>query len=171
MAGCRTATGFWLVLWAALMLAGPSFAQPVTAAPAEAAAAVLGRLDAAWDARDGARFAAEFTEDADVININGSHFQGRADLARQMQFIFNTRFKGGRHAERRLELARRLSPDLLLVVSSSAIAIPSAPQVRSRQTFLLQHGGGTWRIRHWHNTPLREAREGAPTRAGTEAAR
>lgn len=125
--------------------------------------AVLDRLDAAWDAMDGARFASEFTEDADVININGSRFVGRADLARQMQFLFDGRFKGSRHSARTVEHVQDLAPGLILIVSSAAISTPAGGDLRSRQSFILQSSGERWLIRHWHNTPIRDAREGAPT--------
>jgi hypothetical protein len=85
-----------------------------------------------------------------------------------MQFIFDDRFKGSRHRERHLEVARFLAPDLLLVVSSAAIQVPSgplSPEVRSRQTFILQRSAGGWEIRHWHNTPIRIVPEGAPTQS------
>jgi uncharacterized protein (TIGR02246 family) len=128
---------------------------------------VLGRLDQAWTAMDGARFAAEFTRDADVINVNGSRFVGRADVARQMQFLFDGRFKGSRHASREIELVRELAPGLVLSVSSATILTPAGanpPEVRSRQSFILEKSGDRWLIRHWRNTPIREVREGAPTR-------
>ncbi len=128
---------------------------------------VLDRLDTAWNATDGQRFAAEFAQDADVININGSHFSGRADIARQMQFLFDGRFKGSRHGERVIELTRELGPGLMLVVSSAKILMPPgapAAELRSRQSFLLEKSGDRWLIRHWHNTPIRDVVEGAPFR-------
>lgn len=137
----------------------------VEAGVQQTVARVLDRLDAAWDAMDGRRFAGEFTDDADVINVNGSRFSGRADLARQMQFLFDGRFRGSRHGERVIELTRELAPGLILTVSSARIVMPAgAPtaEMRSRQSFILQKSGEAWLIRHWHNTPIREVREGAP---------
>jgi uncharacterized protein (TIGR02246 family) len=49
------------------------------------ASEVLGRLNDAWNAGDGAAFAGWFSEDADVINIYGSLIQG-------------PRYAGGPHA-------------------------------------------------------------------------
>ena len=135
--------------------AGEATAPNLAAGPI--ADPILDRLDAAWDAADGTRFAAEFTDDADVINIFGEAYKGRADLARRMQLIFDGLFKGSRHAGRELEMARYLSPDTILIVSSSRVAVPSgplSPETHNRQTFILVRDGDTWRIRHWHNTTI-----------------
>ena len=133
-------------------------ASAIDSAAVDAASPVLDRLNAAWDAGDGAAFAAQFTADADVINIFGEHFRGGPDLVRRMQFIFDGIFKGSRHVERNLEIARRLDEGTILVVTSSLIAVPQgplAPETRNRQTFILMRAGAEWRIRHWHNTTIR----------------
>lgn len=136
----------------------PAETRAVESDAAAAAAPVLDRLNAAWDAGDGAAFAAQFTADADVINIFGEHFRGGPDLVRRMQFIFDGIFKGSRHVERNLEIARQLDEGTILVVTSSLIAVPQgplAPETRNRQTFILVSDGPEWRIRHWHNTTIR----------------
>lgn len=155
-----------LLALAALPLAPrPAYAQPADTAQAPAvsetaariAEPLMDRLNAAWDAGDGARFAAEFTADADVINIFGEHYRGGPELVRRMQFIFDGIFKGSRHVSRTLEIARHLDDDAVLVVTSSVVAVPAgpmAPETRNRQTFLLVRDGETWRIRHWHNTTI-----------------
>jgi uncharacterized protein (TIGR02246 family) len=123
------------------------------------ASQVLGRLDAAWNAADGKAFAAEFTADADLINLFGGYFHGRPDVATRMQSIFDTIFTGSRHRQRTLEIAYLVSDDALLVVSSASVDVPHgpmAPEMPSRQTFLLRPEDGVWRIAHWHNTLIRE---------------
>jgi uncharacterized protein (TIGR02246 family) len=149
-----------LALLASLGAAAPAAveAQPVaTSGPLEIATTVLDRLNAAWNAADGVRFAAEFTEDADVINISGEPYRGRSDLARRMQLIFDGIFKGSRHVGREVEVARYLAPDTILVVSTAIIAVPTgpmSPETRNRQTLILVEHDGNWRIRHWHNTTI-----------------
>jgi uncharacterized protein (TIGR02246 family) len=133
----------------------------VSARVTEPAMTVLNQLDEAWNASDEAAFAAQFTPDTDVININGTHFQGRAALAKQMRQIFDTVFKGSVHRSRTLELVRNLTDDTILAVSSAVIDVPSgplAPEARSRQTLILVRVEGSWQIRHWHNTPIRAER-------------
>lgn len=137
-------------------------ATPAPAAPVEAAVVasdVLRRLDGAWNAADAARFAAEFSDDADLINIFGAHFSGRAEIEKRIRSIFDTIYKGSTHRSRRLEAARYLGPDTILAVSSNEIAVPAgplAPVSRNRQTFILIRSGDAWRIRHWHNTAIRD---------------
>jgi uncharacterized protein (TIGR02246 family) len=154
------------VFLAAALLSAPavqaqsvSEAQPAVESDAAAAAGpVLDRLNAAWDAGDGAGFAAQFAADADVINIFGEHFRGGPDLVRRMQFIFDGIFKGSKHVERNLEIARYLDEGTILVVTSSVIAVPQgplAPETRNRQTFILELDGADWLIRHWQNTTIR----------------
>lgn len=130
----------------------------VDTAAARIATPILERLDAAWTAGDAARFAAEFSDDADVINVSGDHFHTRADIAKQTQAIFSTVFKGSTHRSRTLELARYLGDGMIIVVSSSVIDVPAgpvAPLATSRQTFIIRERAGVWQIRHWHNTPIR----------------
>lgn len=130
----------------------------VEPAAARIASSILERLDSAWNAGNGARFAAEFTDDADVINVSGDHFRTRSDIATQMQSIFGTVFRGSTHRSRTLELARYLADGIIIVVSSSVIDVPAgplAPLATSRQTFIVVDRQGMWQIRHWHNTPIR----------------
>ncbi len=122
------------------------------------ASPIVTRLDSAWNAGDGVRFAAEFTDDADVINVSGTHFRGRADITSQMQSIFSTVFKRSIHRTRTLEVVRYLADSIIIVVSSSVIDVPAgplAPQATSRQTFIVVNKGHSWQIQHWHNTPIR----------------
>lgn len=132
------------------------------AAPVDAAVValeVLHRLDRAWNAADSARFAAEFSDEADLINIFGAHFSGRAEIEKRIRDIFDTIFNGSTHRSRKLEMARYLSPDTILALSSNEVAVPAgplAPVSKNRQTFILTKSGDTWRIRHWHNTAIRD---------------
>ena len=121
------------------------------------AAAVLARLDQAWNAADGEAFAAEFTTTADVVNLFGTHIRGRAATAERMQHIFQTIFKGSRHGRRELEQARFVAETVVLAISSATVEVPQgplAPAVQSRQSFILVEEGGAWRITAWHNTRL-----------------
>jgi len=130
----------------------------IDTAAARIASPIITRLDSAWNTGDGVRFAAEFTNDSDVINVSGTHLHGRADIASQLQSIFSTVFKGSVHRSRTLEMARYLADSLIIVLSSSVIDVPTgplAPQARSRQTFIVVNNGRIWQIQHWHNTPIR----------------
>lgn len=151
-----------LVLFTAGMNASAQVTVPPSAevdpAAARIASPILERLDRAWTAGEGARFAAEFTDDADVINVNGNHLRTRSGIATQLQAMFGGVFRGSTHRPRTLELARYLAPGVIIVVSSSLIDVPAgplAPLATSRQTFIILDRAGVWQIRHWHNTPIR----------------
>ncbi len=115
--------------------APPALNAPI--APVDAAVVaseVLQRLDEAWNAADAARFAAEFSDDADLINIFGTHFNGRAEIEKRIRSIFDTIYKGSTHRSRSLEMARYLNSDAILVLSSNNIAVPAGRWHRSQKT-------------------------------------
>src|SRR5690349_250316 len=55
---------------------------------------ILRRLEEAWNAADGAGFAAPFTDDADFVAIRGDHHRTRAAIAAGHQQIFDTLYRG-----------------------------------------------------------------------------
>ena len=114
-------------------------AAVLDSAAARIASPILNRLDRAWTAGDGLRFAAEFTEESDVINVSGSHLHGRSAIATQLQGMFSSVFKGSIHRARTLEMAQLLSDSIVLVVSSAIIdgAGPSADGLPNPGTLLL----------------------------------
>jgi uncharacterized protein (TIGR02246 family) len=148
----------WLCIF--LLVAQVAHAQGTADSDARRIAGeVLERLDHAWTAGDGPAFAGEFADDADIINIFGGHFHGKAAITDRMQAIFDTLFKGSVHRSRTLESVRNLSADIIVAVSSARVDVPSgpqAPQIYNRQTFVLVRESAGWKIIHWHNTPIRE---------------
>lgn len=129
----------------------------MTEDPTRIVGAVLARLDQAWNAADGAAFAAQFAAATDVVNLFGTHIRGRAATAERMQHIFDTIFKGSRHRRRQLEEARFLAANVVLAISSATVEVPHgplAPELPSRRSFVLVEEGGAWRIRAWHNTRI-----------------
>jgi len=43
---------------------------------------LVGELEKAWNAADGAGFARAFADDADFVNIRGLHFRTRENIAK-----------------------------------------------------------------------------------------
>jgi uncharacterized protein (TIGR02246 family) len=126
--------------------------------PHRVAAAVLARLDAAWNLASGAEFAAAFAEDAQVVNVFGARIEGRAALADRMQFIFDGIFRGSTHRARTLEYTTEVTDGVVLAVSLAEVDVPTgplAPMAISRQSLLVVRTAGGWPIVHWHNTPVR----------------
>ncbi len=81
--------------WLALLLA-------VAAAPALAAEVddevqhILAAQVAAWNAGDAKALAQDFARDGEMVNLLGTHFQGKDDIERRHAQLFATLFKGSR---------------------------------------------------------------------------
>jgi uncharacterized protein (TIGR02246 family) len=61
-----------------------------TAADEDAIRAIHQRMIDAWNAGDGAVFAAPFTDDADFVAFEGTHLKGRQEIALFHERIFDT---------------------------------------------------------------------------------
>ena len=55
---------------------------------------IAGRLESAWNAADGAAFAAPFAPDADFVNIRGELHTGREAIGAGHQAIFESIYAG-----------------------------------------------------------------------------
>ncbi len=108
----------------------------------------------AWKSGDGNAFAAQFTDDADFINLLGMYVQGRAPIAQLHDKIFK-----GPYANSTVRFdpqqARMLSAEMILVIAASQVDIPAGPVkgiVRTVATVLLQRVSSAWKIALFHNT-------------------
>ena len=116
---------------------------------------VVRRLEAAWNAMDGAAFATEFAEDADFVNVRGEHVRGAAAIAAGHVAIFATIYAGSTNAYT-LEAARLLHPDIALAHVSARLQVPRGPlagQHLARFSLVLTRAPHGWRIAAFHNTP------------------
>lgn len=116
---------------------------------------VVRRLEAAWNAMDGAAFAAEFAEDADFVNVRGEHVRGAAAIAAGHAAIFSSIYAGSTNAYA-LEAARLLHPDVALVHVGARLQVPRGPlagQHLARFSLVLTRAAHGWRIAAFHNTP------------------
>lgn len=78
--------------------------------------AIHRRMIDAWNAGDGAAFAAPFTDAADFVVWEGTHLKGRQEIAVFTQQIFDTVVKGSR-LEGEVRFVRFLSPVLAVMHS------------------------------------------------------
>src|SRR6478736_969624 len=128
-------------------------AAPQTAAT-ETAAAVLRRLEAAWNAGDGQGFGAPYAADAAFVNIRGEHHRGRDAIAGGHAGIFATIYAGSTN---RMELvdARHVADDVIVATSRNTLDVPSGPLAgihAATSTSVLVRVGETWQIAVTHNT-------------------
>ena len=128
-----------------------------------AVTAIIAELEAAWNAGDGARFAAPFADDADFVNIRADHFQGRDAIAGGHDGIFRTIYAGSVNGYT-VEAVRLLRADVALVRVQAALDVPSGPFAghhSARFSAVLTREPEGWRIASFHNTlapPAQESR-------------
>ena len=126
----------------------------MTTDAAAVAVATFERLEEAWNRADGAAFGAEFTDDADFVNIRGAHHRGRFDIAKGHQAIFDTIYAGSavRYA---VESARLVDADCIVAVCGAILDAPAGPLAgrnRSRLTATFIDDDGRWAVTAFHNT-------------------
>lgn len=142
---------------AGLLLA---IAASARAAPADDAAirAVQARQEAAWNAHDAHGYAQLFAEDADVVNILGWWWKGRAEAERKLATAFAFVF-----AESRLHIddvsVRPLSDDLALAHVTWSMTGARSPDgsggnvpQHGIETQVLQRSPAGWLIVSFQNT-------------------
>ena len=133
---------------------------------------IVGRCEAAWNAGDGAAWAASFAEDADFVDILGDHHQGRASIEAGHRHIFATIYQGSR-VEYRVERLRVVRPDVAIAFlharlwSRLAVAVDdprreahvgsTVSENRSRPTMVLAKAGDRWQIVAFQNTRVAHA--------------
>lgn len=111
-------------------------------------------LEAAWNAMDGAAFAAPFADDADFVNVRGEHVRGRPAIAAGHDGIFRTIYAGSVN-EYTVQAARLLRPQVALVHVHSRLDVPQGPLAGRHQalfSLLCTEEPGGWEIVAFHNT-------------------
>jgi uncharacterized protein (TIGR02246 family) len=111
-----------------------------------------------WNAGSGEAFAAAFAEDGHLVAFDGTHFEGRRDIARFHQALFDRWLKGTRLVGR-VTSVRWLTPDVALmhVIGGTIMRGETRPSpVRdSIQTLVVTRKDGQWKIAAFQNTRLR----------------
>lgn len=130
--------------------------MPADLAPGDRAALdnIVSQLEAAWNAMDGAAFAAPFANDADFVNIRGEHFHGRSAIAAGHAAIFRTIYAGSTN-HYTVVVARLVRPDVALVHVHARLDAPHGPLAgrhAARFSLVLTKEPGGWQIAAFHNT-------------------
>jgi uncharacterized protein (TIGR02246 family) len=110
--------------------------------------ALPSRMIAAWNRGDGAAFAAGFSEQADFIAFEGTHLEGRGEIAAFHQQVFDGVVKGSRLSGGP-KFLRLLRPDVAVLHSVVSVTMPGAagptPSRESMQLFVGTKSDGEWR--------------------------
>jgi uncharacterized protein (TIGR02246 family) len=119
-----------------------------TAADEQAVRLIHHRMIDAWNAGDGAAFAAPFTASADFVVFEWTHLKGREEIASFNQSIFDTVMAGSR-LEGEVKFVRFLSPGLAVLHSVVRVTLPGQTEPsRSRDSMqfsIVAKSGGEWR--------------------------
>jgi uncharacterized protein (TIGR02246 family) len=119
-----------------------------TAADEKAVRLILHRIIDAWNASDGAAFAAPFTASADFVVWEGTHLKGRAEIAAFAQRILDTVMAGWR-IEGDVKFVRFLSPVLAVMHSVIRMTSPGqtepSPSRDSMEFSVVTKSNGEWR--------------------------
>ncbi|MET9291079.1 SgcJ/EcaC family oxidoreductase [Streptomyces sp. NPDC003077] len=109
----------------------------------------------AWSEEDGAKFAATFTKDADMVTFNGDHLSTRKGIAEGMQYYFDHYIPASR-LKLLDERVRYVDRDLVVIVRTTCIIERPATDCRdgslSRNTNVLSRRDGRWLQESFQNT-------------------
>ena len=122
----------------------------------QAIRSTIERCVAAWNAGDGAGFAAPFAADAEYTIIDGSHVRGRDVLAAGHQHIFDTVYRSSR-MDLHVEALRFLGPDAAFVCCAGDLCYGQgggAHDDRARSLWVFQRLGDAWHVVAFQNTPV-----------------
>jgi uncharacterized protein (TIGR02246 family) len=120
--------------------------------PQDISQTIAKRLEAAWNAGDGAAFGAEFAPDADFVNVRGELHSGEA-IAIGHQQIFDTIYAGSTVAYDAFH-AREVG-DLIVCHLNATLQVPGGPLAGTHTalaTVVLVRDGDEHRFTAFHNT-------------------
>lgn len=121
---------------------------------------VLNRATVAWADNDAVAYAAEFAADSDYVAFDGTHLRGRAANRALHAGLFDGPLYGTR-IEGEIESIRFLGEDVAVAHMTGSVVFAwhnGIPRGRlSRNTWVLHHDGGEWKIAAFHNSRVRPA--------------
>jgi uncharacterized protein (TIGR02246 family) len=115
---------------------------------------LMGRLERAWNAGDGAAFGAPFSADADFVAVRGDLHTGREAIGAGHQQIFDTIYAGSTVRYEVLQ-ARALDDRVIVAHARGTLNAPTGPlagEHRSTATVVLVEQGGDYEIAAFQNT-------------------
>ena len=117
-----------------------------------------------WNKGSGKQFAAPFDEEAVFIAFDGSQTEGRAEIERTHQELFDKWLKGSRLVGEITNI-RFLSADVALIHSTGGTILKDkdkpSPERDSIQTLVAVRKGSDWKFTAFHNNRIRPIRNKA----------
>jgi uncharacterized protein (TIGR02246 family) len=147
---------------------------PTQTPDVSAISALLQELLDGWNRGSGTAFAAPFTEDADFVAFDGTHYKGRSTIASSHQVLFDQWLKGTRLVGK-VRSVRFLTPEVALMhaIGGTVMAGQSdlEPERNSVQTMVVTRQNGAWRIATFQNSRAQYIGHPDAARALTEELR
>jgi uncharacterized protein (TIGR02246 family) len=108
-----------------------------------------------WNKGSGEGFAAPFADDGEQVAFDGTHFQGRQQIAEFHQMLFD-RFLRGTRLIGKITDIRFLRPDVALAHAIGGTVMPGQSDLESSrnsvQTLVAVKDNGAWRLASLHNS-------------------
>lgn len=120
--------------------------------------ALVQHLEDSWNANDGHRYAAAFTEDCDYVAFDGTYLKGRRANADHHQALFESVLRDTRLTFENVTI-RFVAPTVAIMHGYGSVMMPwqatVTPSRRSLQTYVVVREGDTWRIAAFQNSRVR----------------
>ncbi|MGI5149547.1 SgcJ/EcaC family oxidoreductase [Plantactinospora sp. CA-294935] len=124
----------------------------------EAISAIPARMNEAWNRGDATAFFADFADDAEFADFEGTIYRGREHMIATHQPIFDTVVKGSRLLHGEVPFARIIGPGCGVVHHRVGIAMPGEeepPLSRySMQLFVMSWQDDQWKVVALQNSRL-----------------
>lgn len=154
------------ILGLALGLIGASLNVPaVDTAEETAIRASVIAFQEAWNHHDMKAMGEVFTEDADLINVLGTRWQGRADIVKALTVYHRVMFQNEQIHFDEMTI-RMITPDVAVAVAvqtgSGEMTLPDGrgtrptPKGSQLDTCIIVKRNGGWKVTHMQNTTVNE---------------
>jgi uncharacterized protein (TIGR02246 family) len=123
-------------------------------------AQLVAQLQDAWNAGDGAAYAAPFAERAQFVTVQGMRVTGRSAIAAGHDGIFSTIYADSTNTMQ-LVHTEAVAEGVQLVQTLNTLSVPAGPFAGVRQavgTLVLRDSGSGWEIVSSQNTLVEEGR-------------
>jgi uncharacterized protein (TIGR02246 family) len=111
-------------------------------------------LESAWNDADGTRFGDPFTDDADFIDIRGTHHTGRRAIAGGHDAILRSIYEGSK-VRYHVKTGTPIADGCVLGIIEAVLEAPTGPlrgTHNSTITAVFTNDNDAWKIRSFHNT-------------------
>ncbi|SEP29675.1 SgcJ/EcaC family oxidoreductase [Amycolatopsis saalfeldensis] len=123
----------------------------------EAMSAIPGRMNEGWNAGDAAAFLADFADDAELVDFEGTIHKGRDEMIAFHRPLFDTVLKGTRLVRGDVKFARIVRPGWGVVHHRMAMVLPGEQEPPAHR-FFLQLFAVVWQDGRWEVAALQNSR-------------